>query len=68
VRARSPRSSTPHSPTRPASTPCRDFFEGVGEGHAAGVWDDTPHDRPEFRKKYAGMLAAKAKAEEAVGT
>ena len=46
----------------------RDFFEGVGEGHAAGVWEETPVDRPEFRKKYAGMLAAKAKAEEAVGT
>ena len=45
-----------------------DFFEGVGEGHAAGVWEDVPEDRPEFRKKYAGMLAAKAKAEEAVGT
>ena len=46
----------------------RDFFEGVGEGHAAGVWEDMPEDRPEFRKKYAGILAAKAKAEEAVGT
>ncbi len=46
----------------------RDFFAGVGEGHAAGVWEDTPQDRPEFRKKYAGMLAARAKAEEAVGT
>ena len=46
----------------------KDFFEGVGEGHAAGIWDDVPQDRPEFRKKYAGMLAAKAKAEEAVGT
>ncbi|MCA3562490.1 MAG: chlorophyllide a reductase subunit Y [Aestuariivirga sp.] len=46
----------------------RDFFNGVGEGHAAGVWEETPVDRPDFRKKYAGMLAAKAKAEEAVGT
>ncbi|WP_395684896.1 chlorophyllide a reductase subunit Y [Aestuariivirga sp.] len=46
----------------------KDFFAGVGEGHAAGVWEETPVDRPEFRKKYAGMLAAKAKAEEAVGT
>ena len=45
-----------------------DFFEGVGAGHAAGIWEDVPQDRPEFRKKYAGMLAAKAKAEEAVGT
>jgi chlorophyllide a reductase subunit Y len=45
-----------------------EFFAGVGEGHAAGIWEDTPVDRPEFRKKYAGMLAARAKAEEAVGT
>ena len=29
------------------------FFEGVGTGHAAGVWQDTPQDRPEFRKKFA---------------
>ena len=40
----------------------KDFFEGVGEGHSAGVWEDVPVDRPEFRKKYAGMLAAKATA------
>jgi 3,8-divinyl chlorophyllide a/chlorophyllide a reductase subunit Y len=45
-----------------------DFFEGVGTGHAAGVWREIPADRPEFKKKYAGMLAAKAKAEESVGT
>ncbi len=45
-----------------------DFFAGVGEGHAAGIWEDTPVDRPEFARKYAGMLAARAKAEEAVGT
>jgi chlorophyllide a reductase subunit Y len=46
----------------------KDFFAGVGEGHAAGIWEEVPVDRPEFRKKYAGMLAARAKAEEAVGT
>jgi 3,8-divinyl chlorophyllide a/chlorophyllide a reductase subunit Y len=36
----------------------RSFFEGVGEGHAAGVWEDTPRDRPEFRKKQMAKLAA----------
>ena len=46
----------------------KDFFEGVGEGTLRGIWEDVPQDRPEFRKKYAGMLAAKAKAEEAIGT
>jgi chlorophyllide a reductase subunit Y len=42
----------------------KDFFEGVGTGHASGIWEDTPKDRPEFRAKYQGMLAARAKAEE----
>ncbi|KPF79195.1 chlorophyllide reductase subunit Y [alpha proteobacterium AAP81b] len=46
----------------------RSFFEGVGEGHAAGIWEDTPRDRPEFAKKYAAKMTANAKAEEAVGT
>ena len=45
-----------------------DFFEGVGVDHATGVWEDTPHDRPEFKAKYAKQLAAAAKAKEAVGT
>lgn len=44
------------------------FFEGVGEGHAAGVWTDTPEDRPQFKAKYATRRIAAAKAEEAVGT
>jgi chlorophyllide a reductase subunit Y len=44
------------------------FFDGVGEGFASGIWQDTPADRPEFRKKYQGILSAKAKAEESVGT
>ena len=29
----------------------RDFFEGVGEGHAAGVWEDVPRDERTFRMK-----------------
>jgi chlorophyllide a reductase subunit Y len=46
-----------------------DFFDGVGEGYAAGVWEETPKDRPDFREKYKRQLAAqakKAKAEEMV--
>lgn len=31
----------------------RSFFAGVGEGHAAGIWQDTPRDRPEFRRARA---------------
>ena len=37
------------------------FFEGVGQGHAAGVWEDTPKDRPEFREKYRRQMQAAAK-------
>ncbi len=27
------------------------FFKGVGTGFSAGVWEDTPVDRPEFRER-----------------
>ena len=27
----------------------REFFGEAGSGHAAGVWEDTPRDRPEFK-------------------
>ncbi|MDJ0978578.1 MAG: chlorophyllide a reductase subunit Y [Erythrobacter sp.] len=46
----------------------REFFDGVGTEHAAGVWEDTPVDRPKFRKKYAALNEAARKASEAVGT
>jgi 3,8-divinyl chlorophyllide a/chlorophyllide a reductase subunit Y len=46
----------------------RAFFDGVGEGDRAGVWEDTPVLRPEFKEKFARQIAAKLKAEEAVGT
>jgi len=44
------------------------FFDGVGSGHATGIWEDTPTDRPEFKARYAKQMAAAAKAEEHVGT
>jgi chlorophyllide a reductase subunit Y len=46
----------------------RSFFEGVGEGFSAGIWEDTPTDRPDFKKKYAAKMIAAAKAEEAIGS
>ena len=46
----------------------REFFEGVGEGHTAGIWDDTPQDRPQFKKKYAALNEAARKAAEAIGS
>jgi chlorophyllide a reductase subunit Y len=45
-----------------------EFFDGVGTGHATGVWEDTPQDRPQFKKKYAALNEAARKASEAVGT
>jgi chlorophyllide a reductase subunit Y len=38
------------------------FFSGVGEGHAAGVWETLPKDRPEFREQYKRKMAKAAKA------
>ncbi len=40
----------------------RTFFEGVGSGHATGVWHETPQDRPEYREQYQRKLARQAKA------
>jgi chlorophyllide a reductase subunit Y len=37
----------------------KDFFAGVGEGHAAGVWEDIPRDRPQFKKKHRAKTAQK---------
>ena len=41
------------------------FFEGVGTGHASGVWEDTPKDKPEFKERYQRQLAAQAKKRKA---
>jgi 3,8-divinyl chlorophyllide a/chlorophyllide a reductase subunit Y len=41
----------------------REFFEGVGQGFAAGVWEDEPRDRLEFRAKQRAKMA-KPKVEE----
>ncbi len=48
----------------------REFFEGVGSEHAAGVWEEVPADRPEFRERYRRQmekLAKRATTAEAVG-
>jgi 3,8-divinyl chlorophyllide a/chlorophyllide a reductase subunit Y len=39
----------------------KEFFSGVGEGYAAGIWEDLPKDRPEFRERSRRQLAAQAK-------
>jgi chlorophyllide a reductase subunit Y len=38
------------------------FFSGVGEGDTAGVWEDKPRPRPEFREQYRKKMAKVAKA------
>lgn len=32
------------------------FFEGVGTGDAAGIWEDVPQDRSAFRRKYGARV------------
>ena len=57
--------------SKPRFDAMKDFFEGVGKGDAAGVWRDTPMDRPAFRKKFAAKAKRAANAVdsgEAVGT
>jgi 3,8-divinyl chlorophyllide a/chlorophyllide a reductase subunit Y len=39
----------------------REFFSGVGEGFAAGVWEDRPRDRADFRERYKRQLERQAK-------
>jgi 3,8-divinyl chlorophyllide a/chlorophyllide a reductase subunit Y len=46
-----------------------DFFSGVGSGHAAGIWEDVPKDRPEFRdqvRRQVIKMHKKRKAEEMI--
>ena len=47
--------------SKPRFDQMTEFFSGVGEGFAAGVWEDTPKDRVEFRERYKRQLAAQAK-------
>jgi chlorophyllide a reductase subunit Y len=47
----------------------QEFFAGVGQGHAAGVWEGVPQDRPEFRehtRRHVIKLQKKKKSEEMV--
>lgn len=45
----------------------KDFFDGVGTGHAAGIWEDMPLDRPAFKKKFAARAARSANAVDSGG-
>ncbi|MGH6624604.1 MAG: nitrogenase component 1, partial [Burkholderiaceae bacterium] len=55
--------------SKPRFDEMKAFFEGVGEAHASGVWEEVPHDRPEFKAFYRRQLeklAKKRKAEEMI--
>jgi chlorophyllide a reductase subunit Y len=39
----------------------REFFGDVGAGDNAGVWEDAPRPRPEFRERYRKQMEALAK-------
>jgi 3,8-divinyl chlorophyllide a/chlorophyllide a reductase subunit Y len=43
----------------------KEFFAGVGEGFAAGIWEDKPQDRVEFRERYKRQIERQAKARKA---
>jgi 3,8-divinyl chlorophyllide a/chlorophyllide a reductase subunit Y len=51
--------------SKPRFDAMHEFFAGVGTGHAAGIWEDVPRDRPEFREAYQKQLAKAAKARKA---
>ena len=44
-----------------------EFFEGVGTGYAAGVWEGQPVDRPEFRQSNLTQIRRRPKKEEPIG-
>ncbi|MFW5834923.1 MAG: chlorophyllide a reductase subunit Y [Pseudomonadota bacterium] len=46
---------------KPRFDAMRAFFAGVGEGHASGIWEDVPRDRPAFRERQRKSLARQAK-------
>jgi chlorophyllide a reductase subunit Y len=43
----------------------RDFFEGVGTGDTAGIWEGAPNLRPDFREAHQKKLDKAAKAAKA---
>jgi 3,8-divinyl chlorophyllide a/chlorophyllide a reductase subunit Y len=51
--------------SKPRFDRMKEFFSGVGEGFAAGVWEDTPKDRVEFRERYKRQMERQAKARKA---
>jgi len=49
---------------KPRFDKMKDFFEGVGSGDTAGVWEDIPADHSAYRKKFAARVGASKNAVE----
>ncbi len=47
--------------SKPRFDAMRDFFDGVGTGDTAGIWEGLPVERPDFRAKYARALDIQAR-------
>ncbi|MEM0985802.1 MAG: chlorophyllide a reductase subunit Y [Pseudomonadota bacterium] len=47
--------------SKPRFDEMKAFFEGVGEGDSAGIWEDVPDPHTAFRDKQRRKLAVKAK-------
>ena len=43
----------------------KSFFEGVGEGDTAGIWEGAPNLRPDFRAAHQKKLDKQARAAQA---
>ena len=43
----------------------REFFEGVGHGDTAGIWEGSPNLRPDFRAAHQKKLDKAARAAQA---
>ena len=43
----------------------KEFFEGVGHGDTAGVWEGDPNLRPDFRAQHQKKLDKQARAAKA---
>lgn len=55
--------------SKPRFDEMKTFFDGVGEGYAAGIWEDVPRDNPQFRaetKRRLDKEAKKRKAQEMI--
>ncbi len=47
---------------KPRFEKMKDFFDGVGKGDTAGIWEDIPADNSAYRKKFAARVGASKNA------